>query len=562
MKKLESNTLSVGELFSSEYFFTVPNYQRPFSWDRDQLSDLVDDLTSANRESDYFLGTLVLHEREGRLFDIVDGQQRITALSLLLATMRDLLDQDENEVQEMLVQPGKKFKQIPARVRLSVRDAAPFENIVAAEGGTTVQSDPNGLETTTTQRYRIAVDTFRQALANLKQVELQSLVTFVVQRVIVIVLSAKTFDDAFRLFTVVNDRGKQLRRIDILKASNLSPEVIADEVKRDQYARKWEDYEETLGESDFEGLFHALRLLYVQEKPEGDLLHEFETRVFGKPQRPKQGEDFVKKLGEYVELYESIFLTRDYLASSPDHARFKTLMYSMDREFRASEWRACVLYFAHRFKRNGMMKFLCRIEAMYTSQWASGIRKDERYSAYTTILKAIETSKTGDTVIDLITRDDEAIARVCSSKNFYGAGAAKYLLIRAEIASSEIDTPREFSARSIEHILPQNPKEDSGWRESFTDEQHEALVHSAGNLVLLSKAKNSSAQNKDFAQKKLTYLKPRISDYPRSLAAIAEASWTPSGIEERTAAFVNLMTAELFADPVKRRKRVKHQAGR
>lgn len=72
----------------------------------------------------------------------------------------------------------------------------------------------------------------------------------------------------------------------MLKASNLSPSVIAETDLREQYARKWEAYEETLGEADFERPFAALRLVYVQDKPEGDLLHEFESRVYAEKNRP------------------------------------------------------------------------------------------------------------------------------------------------------------------------------------------------------------------------------------------------------------------------------------
>jgi hypothetical protein len=537
MVNLNSDTVRIGKLFAEGWFFSIPNYQRPFSWDKDQLSDLVDDLMVAKRDNDYFLGTLVLHETSPDTFDVVDGQQRLTALSILLACLRDLLDSDSEEVQDLIVQPEKKFQGIPSRPRLAVRDSAPYGKIVTTPGGTSNLDAEGPLLTTADQRYRAAVAIFRGALSKQSQEYLRGLVEFIVQRVVVIYLAADSFDDALRLFTVVNDRGKQLRRIDVLKAINLSPEVIAQEELREQYARKWEGYEETLGEADFESLFAALRLIYVQDKPEGDLLHEFQTRVYGKADRPAAGPAFIDELGEYVDLWEALFNGRDFLEETDDHARFKTLMHAMVGEFRASEWKACALAFARKFSTLGLMDFVLALERLFVDQWVRGVRKDERYSSYTGVLKSIEVAPRPSVVIESMSVGLDAIRLACRGSNFYGAGFAKYLLLRAEIQAAELTAPREFTPRSIEHVLPQTPKEGSQWLNDFSEEDVKSLVHSAGNLVLLSKSKNSSAQNKEFVNKKTTYLSPRVSDYPRSVETLAYETWTPAIVRERTEEF-------------------------
>lgn len=539
MVNLNSDTVRIGKLFSEGWFFSIPNYQRPFSWDKDQLTDLIDDLMEARRDNDYFLGTLVLHERSPETFDVVDGQQRLTALSILLACLRDLLESDADELQEMIVQPEKKFQGIPSRPRLEMRDSGPYVKIVTTIKGTEIQDTGGPLLTTADQRYRAAVTIFRESLSGQSQEYLRELTEFIVQHVVVIYLAADSFDDAFRLFTVVNDRGKQLRRIDVLKAVNLSPSAIVQDGQREQYARKWEGYEETLGEADFESLFAALRLVYVQEKPEGDLLHEFEKRVYGKKDRPSAGPKFIDELGDYVDLWEALFIARDFLEDEEDHARFKTLMHAMVGEFRASEWKACALAFARKFGTQGFMKFVLALESLFVDQWVRGVRKDERYSSYTGVLKSIEVSSKPATVIESIEVDLDAIRTACRESNFYGAGYAKYLLVRAEIQTAELNAPREFTPRSIEHVLPQTPRQDSQWLKDFSEDEVRALVHSAGNLVLLSKSKNSSAQNKDFPNKKTTYLSPRVSDYPRSVGTLHYDAWTPDTIRTRTEEFAS-----------------------
>lgn len=63
MKELDATTSTIGTLFSQQRYFRVPEYQRPFSWGVDHFDDLIDDVMNANREQEYFLGTMVLHSR-------------------------------------------------------------------------------------------------------------------------------------------------------------------------------------------------------------------------------------------------------------------------------------------------------------------------------------------------------------------------------------------------------------------------------------------------------------------------------------------------------------------
>ena len=90
-------------------------------------------------------------------------------------------------------------------------------------------------------------------------------------------------------------------------------------------------------------------------------------------------------------------------------------------------------------------------------------------------------------------------------------------------------------------MLPQNPKPGSAWDTSFTPEEHAKLVNTAGNLVLLSKSKNSSAGRKEFEDKKATYLADRVTDFPRSVQVLKYPAWTPAVIRQRTDDFAKVV---------------------
>src|SRR5438270_686854 len=86
------------KIFSNDFNFAVPLYQRPYSWTTEQAGELLDDLLSfidieskvgVDSLSPYFLGSVVLIKEENQSdAEIVDGQQRLTTLTILLAALR------------------------------------------------------------------------------------------------------------------------------------------------------------------------------------------------------------------------------------------------------------------------------------------------------------------------------------------------------------------------------------------------------------------------------------------------------------------------------------------
>lgn len=542
-KAIKSNMLPLTKLFSQDFFFQVPDYQRPFLWDAQNFRDLIDDLTTAKTDEPYFLGTLVLHQLGPSDYAVVDGQQRLTSLCILLACLRDALEQQQkyelaNELHEKIIQPERQIDNIPSRDRLQVKDQAVFNALVRKKGGAASEvSEPNQ-KTPSGRRYELARYIFWDTISSMDSDELRQFIDFFTQRCNLIYLATDSFEDAFQLFTVVNDRGKQLRRIDVLKAHNLDPAHLPSESSRAKYAHKWEEMEDKLGEGEFEEIFHLLRLIYIRDKPQSDLQTEYRKRILGKPGMPKQGAEFMDELGIYVDLYDDLFIARDFMDEDTHLAtRYRTLMHAMIDHFPASEWKSCLLLFARKFGRNGLYRFLLKVEKVYLSHWISGVRKDERYSTYTKILAALTSASDPNPVIESIKVDTKAVQNACKAENFYGTGHAKYLLVRAEIIASELDQERHFEARSIEHVLPQNPATGSNWNKVFPTAQREKLVHTAGNLVLLSKSKNSSGGRREFEQKKKTYLEPRVSDFPRSVQVLDYADWTPDVIQKRTEDF-------------------------
>ena len=464
---------------------------------------------------------------------------------ILLACLRDLIDSAEykSALQDKILQKKNVVDGIPERIRLEVKDRQLFSDIVQTIGGTTKTPNQNGLPEPE-WRYVNAVEVFRSKLRPLSQVELQQLIEFINQRCVVIYLATSEFDDAFRLFTIVNDRGKQLRRIDILKALNSAPDVITKETVRNKIAQQWEDLEKQLGEDAFESIFHLVRLIILKDKPQADLLKEFSNRILGK--KITKGEPFFNLMFDYAKRYNSIFVDRDIVPKEDSsYTRYRALIHVMAAEFGASEWRACLLAFANKFDGQLFYQFCLRIEKVYLGQWVQATRKDGRFSDYSKLLQLIESSKKPEDILEKVTVDSDSIRTAVAKEDLYSAGFGKYFLLRLEVATAEHDSVREFSAKSVEHVLPQNPSSTGYWAAHHDLTKIGKYVNNIGNLVLLSKSKNSSAGNLDFDNKKAKYLKPRVSDYPRSIQVLEYQDWDESTILARTKEAQELVLQDL-----------------
>jgi uncharacterized protein with ParB-like and HNH nuclease domain len=95
LSPIEAHEYTVGQIFNDTYAFEIPPYQRPYAWEVDQaselLSDLLDAMDTGSSGGVYFLGSIVLIKSPNSpQSKVVDGQQRLTTLTILLSILRDL----------------------------------------------------------------------------------------------------------------------------------------------------------------------------------------------------------------------------------------------------------------------------------------------------------------------------------------------------------------------------------------------------------------------------------------------------------------------------------------
>ena len=328
----------------------------------------------------------------------------------------------------------------------------------------------------------------------------------------ILTINTDNTEDAFRMFTILNDRGIPLTNADILKSQNIG--VLTTEKEKSKYARIWEDIEGKHGEN-FDRFLQFIRTILVKEKARANLLEEFNEKIYyvKPPNKPKlkTGKDTFELIDKYNTIYENIIELQEPLLSN----EYKNLITVMRIGLRSEDWIPPLMYYCYKFGIKEIDKFLKKLEYKFTGEWVCGVTPTKRLDAMNNILKAIENT-CAQNISDLL--DNESLFNIDTEEfrkniegNVYNKPYARYLLLKLEYLMSDNTVHLSgYNYITVEHILPQNPLENSQWKKDFTDDQREYWTNKLANLVLINRKKNSALSNRDFKEKKEVYLKKRI----------------------------------------------------
>ncbi len=554
---IDTQQCEIKRIFSDEFVFTIPLYQRSYAWTTEEAGLLLEDLLAAMDESKqdaeeappYFLGSIVLTKSDKPEAEVINGQQRLTTITILLAALRASLGTEKaHDLNHFLYEKANVFARTPSRYRLTLRkrDADFFQHYIQAEGG--IESLKKLPITSLSESQRNICDNanaFLQRLQTITEQERIRLGEFLVSSCFMVVISTADFDTSYRIFSVLNNRGRNLSPADILKAQIIG-DIPADE--QEEYTNKWEEIEVLLGNEDFERLLSLIRILWADAQVHKNLLEEFHAYVYPNSQRKITAQQLIDQLLHPYGYYLHAIITAS-VKPSPYATKIEELLHWLNK-LTHKEWLPAALQYwgRHSEQPELLLHFLKDLDRLSVGLLLQNLSHNKRADRYRRIQMAIKQDKdvySDSSPLQLNADEQRAIYRALNGDLYANVNASlcKYILLRLDTLLSDGTATYNLPIISVEHVLPQKPASNSEWTKWFPKELQGRYVHRLGNLVLLSRQKNNDANNYDFAKKKAVYFfNHGVSPFVLTSYVTQVDKWTPEVVERRQRELVSRLT--------------------
>lgn len=549
------------QLLGNGLTYRIPRFQRDYSWGEEEWEDLWTDILGtlpAEGEPAHYMGYLVLQTADNRVFEVIDGQQRLTTASLIVLAAMRLLKRFVTEGKNAEANQ-KRIEQLRASyigyldpVTLTARDKLSLNRnndsyyrdyLVALADHLPQRGFP-----ASTHTMRKGFEWFERRMREYVKSDadpgmaLAQFVETMSDKLFFTVITVADELNAYKVFETLNARGVRLSATDLLKNYLFSVLARGNESRHemDELERRWEGMVGRLGSESF---------------PDFLRMHWNSRQSFA-----RQSELF-KVIRHRVQSREAVFaLLRDmdedidtYLAlTQPEGSQWRPEWKQSARELRmfsvrqpypmlmAARRRLSESDFGGLLRATVVVAFRYNvIGAYHTSEQervyhtvAMQIHRGEA-AALRQVLEALRPVYRGD---DAFRADfAEKAIKTTQSRN---AKIVRYILCQLEKQASGTDFDPDSPAYTIEHVLPQSP--DTGW-DAFNDRDLDTFIYRLANMVMLEAGRNRDLANKPYWDKRLVLQQSAIS-LTRRLAE-ENVEWNPERLEARQRQLAHIATS-------------------
>lgn len=544
--KITGKEYPLSKIFSADFEYHIPGYQRPYAWTEEETGILFDDLYEffqTEAVDNYFLGSIVLIKDENKPYaDVIDGQQRLTTLSILFSVMANSFHTEayRNNCKKYLQEEGNILEGIAAQPRIFLRDWDQdffSKYIQDIQLDALVQIDPVTLDTEAKMHIQKNCTVLREKFSEVfnDENDLLKFTQFILTRCFLVVVSTPNQESAFRVFSVMNSRGLDLLPTDIIKSMTIG-KLLKDEEQK--YTEKWEELENLTGRDGFNEVFTHARTIFAKERPKKNLLDEFKEYVI-KQTSPKSLVD--EYLIPYTEAY--VCLKNCDFSSTQNAEEINELLLWLNKT-NNHDWMPPAIKFLTDHKNDSVyiLWFIRKLERLASYLLVTAKDVNQRMERYKWILVEMESRPDNNLTAPLenIELTDWEKQQFIDALNgeIYSMTAKRrnYIIQRLDSFLSDGGATYNTKLFTIEHVLPQHPSADSEWMKLWPDTQTQRFwLNKIANLVPLTRQRNSAAQNYDFNTKKIKYFQSKngTSSYTLTTQVINIAAWTPEVVEAR-----------------------------
>ena len=539
-----------------KHFFRVPPYQRPYSWEKEQLEEFWDDLLSAIEDPSsshfigpmFFIGDRQINRSERK---ILDGQQRLITSTIILRLLHDFLGElyDNSNVNRrrdifgkikgyIIANSSNRKKIEGSRRNLHIyeflmRDYSPFGKVKQLMGQ--VKGDKTNKKIVDCYKFFLKklIGETGLNVKNVKKDEdirlsgeslevfldrVESICSALSDKFYLLEISLENEELASEIFETLNQRGGKLMFTDLFK--NMLFERFKDVLSEDEIAEFWEALLSE-ADNDEDNVRDYLRYYWLSSKDfirEKKMFREYKNLVRSIPQTKssfrseiydillREAKIFFSLRNSSSNLWPSQDLILKQLIDEMTYLGFKQQMPLLLSIYISSEGNRKVLRRSYEALNNFLVKrqlFLERNPNEYEekySEWAISIRNSER--------------KISDVLNEIMMdtpSQEEILRKVEEGLTLKKAKYAKYILVKVNDSLNESSVMDIWTKDpTLEHIYPQTS--DDEWKEIIKKDglREIDILNRLGNLTILDLKKNSELGNINYTEKKEKYLDSKI----------------------------------------------------
>lgn len=529
------------DLFSGQYIFELPYFQRSYAWRVENVAQLVGDLfghiETRGDEADYFLGNVMLGRSEdAQKYALVDGHQRLMTFTIFFAVLRDLLTAkiEKKSLHGLIEANG--FHLRPQN-RLSLF----CQQFVQEIGATEREPDEGYEELSDTERGIIANrDYLRERLAfdQMPQATLQRLANFLINHCKLTVHIAPSADEAWARLTKEENTRLSFVSSDRSKSSLLS---IMEPSQREKSRIIWEKVEQLLGSDDLHILLEHLRNIKSRKVSYSKPLDEELAFLY---QLNDSGLAFMQTVFEPMAQHLVRIRNGDFKGQhGGEIAASCQRMSWIDN----NGWLSTAMVWLHAHSDTGIesKEFFLKLERLVWMMRLAQLGPEKRMPRLNAVMPEIERRQKVEDMASLRIEPQLLNAAVSGLRAGYFDRREYRFAVLRRIAMTDGDMLSEADVANVnvEHVLPRTYAAKNAWRRLFPNRKAvDAHAHRLGNLTLMDGAENNLAGNHDLEVKRPHYQASKFA-MTRELAIFSD--WTPQDIADRTEVLIGKLLKAL-----------------
>ena len=525
-------------LMSNGFHYEVPKYQRDYSWDKEQWSDLWYDLMQMIEEKDsHYMGYLVLQTSDDINFKIIDGQQRITTICILILAVINYLKKIQCSEDEKKLNEQRANTLLTTYIgNIDMITLTSVNKLVLNRNNnhfyktylSSLQEAPKRGLNASERLMKNAFDTFSSYLKE-QYKNAEELIFFVeniVNNLFFTVITVTDELNAFKVFETLNARGVQLSSSDLLKNYLFSVANEQHQTKLDELEDLWADVSDILKETQVSDFLR----IYWNSNHKTIRKNQLYKTIRDEIKTSEQSFSLLRDMRKKADIYMALKSSEDELWRNNKDIRENL---ELLRLFNVTQHMSLLISAYSNLSLKEFDSLLSKIVIIsFRYNIICGKNPNEQEVLYNKLALDIELNKTyniNDLLNSGIYVKDAEFEQTFTYKEFVDNSRnnqiAKYILCKLEKFEYGLTVDRDDT--TLEHILPDNPDESWEWDDSAIQQYKYRL----GNMALLEKGKNSDLGNASYLEKKDVYSKSSIPSTKKIGDTVTE--WSESIITTR-----------------------------